>query len=201
MTSRISARRRWALGLAGGLVVAAALLWSFRPWQVTPSSGPVGGNIELPATTGTFSLSALQDDQVAVLFFGYSWCPDVCPISLAVVRQARLSLPPQLRRRVVPVMISVDPERDTLERLEEYLAAFGEDMVGATGSAAELADIGERYGVVWRKVETPDSQMEYAVDHTASLYLVKPDGTILERVLHSPTPGPLQAALDRALAE
>ena len=84
---------------------------------------------------------------------------------------------------------------DSLEDLE----AFGDDFIGATGSQAELADIGERYGVVWRKVETPESAVEYLVDHSASLYLVDASGEIIERVLHAPTPGPLLAALDRAL--
>ncbi|MGQ7246409.1 SCO family protein [Halomonas sp. V046] len=194
--------RLWGLGLATAAVLVAATLWTLAPWQQRHADGePVGGPIELPSTRGEFSLSSLEDDQLAVIFFGYTWCPDVCPMSLAVVRQARQALPDEQRRRVVPLMVSVDPERDSLARLEEYLGFFGEDFIGATGSQAQLDDIAERYGVVWRKVETPDSAMAYTVDHTASLYLVNADGDIVRRVLHSPTPGPLQAALDEALSE
>ncbi|WP_442488493.1 SCO family protein [Halomonas litopenaei] len=192
-------RRTLGLVLAAVVMLAAALLWTFKPWQPAAQNGLVAGEIQLASTVGDFSLSDLDDDQLAVIFFGYTWCPDVCPMSLAVVRQARQALPEDQRRRVVPLMISVDPERDTLERLSEYLEAFGDDFIGATGSQAELADIGERYGVVWRKVETPESAVEYLVDHSASLYLVDAKGEIIERVLHAPTPGPLLAALDRAL--
>src|SRR5699024_10978664 len=122
-------------------------------------------------------------------------------MSLGVVRQVRQQLSEAQRRRLVPLMISVDPERDTLERLEEYLGFFGEDFIGATGSTAQLEEIASRYGVIWRKVDTPDSSADYTIDHSVSLYLVNRDGKIVRRVLHSPTPGPLRAAVMEAFAE
>ncbi|ATJ81092.1 SCO family protein [Halomonas beimenensis] len=190
--------RQGRIGLAlGAALLAATAVWlGYQHWTGGRDGLPEGGPIELPSTQGEFSLRQLDEDQLAVVFFGYTWCPDVCPMSLAVVRQARGALPEAQRERVVPLMVSVDPERDTLARLEEYLAYFGEAFIGATGSQAQLEDIAERYGVVWRKVETPDSALDYTVDHTASLYLVDAAGEIRRRVLHSPTPGPLQAALE-----
>ncbi|HSP57092.1 MAG TPA: SCO family protein [Halomonas sp.] len=161
--------------------------------------GPPGGEVALPSTQGDFSLSQLDDDQLAVLFFGYTYCPDVCPMTLSVVRQALAGLDEAQRERVVPVMVSVDPERDTLERLEEYTAYFGDGIVGATGSQQQLEDIAERYGVLWRKVETPDSAMEYTIDHSSSLYLVDNEGEIRQRVLYSPVPNALQSALQSEL--
>ena len=195
-------RRSIWLGLGALLVVVAVGLGLYQQQLRDRTNGdPQGGPIELPSTEGEFSLSQLDDDQLAVVFFGYTWCPDVCPMSLAVVRQVMERLDPEQRRRVVPLMVSVDPERDTLARLEEYLAFFGDAFIGATGSQEVLEELTERYGVIWRKVETPDSAMAYTIDHSASLFLVDREGEIRRRVLHSPTSGPLQAALEQALAE
>ncbi|WP_275286535.1 SCO family protein [Halomonas elongata] len=193
--------RRWRYLAAGSVVLlAACVLLAYQWWSAGEKEAELeGGPISLSSTHGEFSLSQLDEGQLAVIFFGYTWCPDVCPMSLAVVRQARQQLSAQRRDKVVPVLISVDPERDTLARLETYLASFGDDFIGATGSAEQLEDIAERYGVVWRKVEAPDSAMDYTVDHTASLYLVDRHGEIRRRVLHSPTSGPLEAALDETL--
>lgn len=190
------------LGLGAILVVMAVGIGFYQQQLRDQSSGePQGGPIDLPSTEGEFSLSQLDDDQLAVVFFGYTWCPDVCPMSLAVVRQVMGRLDPEQRRRVVPLMVSVDPERDTLARLEEYLGFFGEEFIGATGSEEVLEEVTQRYGVVWRRVETPDSAMAYTIDHSASLFLVDRNGEIRRRVLHSPTSGPLQAALVQALKE
>ncbi|CAM3485798.1 SCO family protein [Halomonas lysinitropha] len=195
-------RRGIWLGLGAILVVMAVGIGFYQHQLRDRANGePQGGPIDLPSTEGEFSLSQLDDDQLAVVFFGYTWCPDVCPMSLAVVRQVMGRLDPEQRRRVVPLMVSVDPERDTLARLEEYLGFFGEEFIGATGSQEALEEVTQRYGVVWRRVETPDSAMAYTIDHSASLFLVDPEGEIRRRVLHSPTSGPLQAALAQALKE
>lgn len=167
-------KRTWLL--AALAVVAVAGLVALAGWwggsQRSQDGPPEGGDIALGSTVGDFSLSQLDDDQLAVVFFGYTWCPDACPTSLGVVSQVRQQLGEEQRQRVVPLMVSVDPERDTLERLEEYLAFFGDGFVGATGSEAELKDIARRYQVVWRKVEAPDSAADYTIDHSVSLYVV-----------------------------
>ncbi|ERS92149.1 SCO family protein [Halomonas sp. PBN3] len=192
-------------GVWAGVVLIVLLLavggvgWYQQQLASGGDGGPVGGPVELPSTQGEFSLESLGDDQLAVLFFGYTYCPDVCPMSLAVVRQALAELEPAQRQRVVPLMVSVDPERDSLERLEEYLAFFGERFIGATGSQAQLEELAERYGVVWRKVEAPDSAMGYTIDHSSSLYLVDREGEIQRRVLYSPSHQGLLAALRETL--
>ncbi|MCW4151980.1 SCO family protein [Halomonas sp. 18H] len=193
-------QRRWYM-VPVGLVLLAGAWLAFDHWQQDDraQAPPPGGPISLPSTQGDFTLSRLDDDQLAILFFGYTWCPDVCPMSLAVVRQVRQGLSEEQRQRVVPVMISVDPERDTLARLETYLAAFGEAFIGARGSPDQLEAVAERYAVRWRRHAPTGAEAGYTVDHTASLYLVNRHGEILERVLHSPTPGPLETAVNRTL--
>lgn len=192
-------QRVWMALVALMVVVALGGLFGYQQLQPNDDGSPQGGPVELPSTQGDFSLTQLEDDQLAVLFFGYTYCPDVCPMSLSVMRQVMQGLDDEQRRRVVPVLVSVDPERDTLERLSEYVSYFGDDIIGATGSQAQLEELTGRYGVVWRRVETPDSAMEYTIDHSSSLYLVDRHGTILQRVLYSPTPHPLRAALESEL--
>ncbi|MBA2779785.1 SCO family protein [Billgrantia kenyensis] len=185
----------------GALIVVVGLggLFGYQQLQPADDGSPRGGPVELPSTQGDFSLTQLDDDQIAVLFFGFTYCPDVCPMSMAVMRQVMQGLDEEQQRRVVPVMVSVDPERDTIERLTEYVGYFGEDFIGATGSQAQLEELADRYGVVWRRVETPESAMEYTIDHSSSLYLVDRDGTILQRVLYSPAPHALRSALENEL--
>lgn len=195
-------QRLWiALGAVAIVVALVVVVWWLQQSRDNGISLPEGGPITLPSATGEFSLADLGDDQLAVLFFGYTYCPDVCPMSLAVIRQTLASLDESQRERVVPVLISVDPERDTLVRLEEYVGYFGPRFIGATGSQAQLEEIAERYGVIWRKVETPDSALGYTVDHTSSLYIVDREGEIAHRVLYSPIPNALTAALKQALGE
>ncbi|WP_290784348.1 SCO family protein [Halomonas sp.] len=193
-------------GLWAGIALIVLMLgvggYGWLQQQIGAGSGGnglTGGPIELPSTRGDFSLAELEEDQLAVVFFGYTYCPDVCPMSLAVVRRALAELDAADRERVVPLMISVDPERDTLERLAEYTGFFGDAFIGATGSEAQLEELAERYGVIWRRVETPESAMAYTIDHSSSLYLVDREGTILRRGLYSPAPHGLLSALGETL--
>jgi len=189
----------WAgVGLIVLLLAVGGAGW-YQQQAAGVDGGPVGGPLALPSTHGDFSLSRLEEDQLAVLFFGYTYCPDVCPMSLAVVRQALAELEPDQRERVVPLMVSVDPERDSLARLEAYLGFFGERFIGATGSQAQLEELAGRYGVVWRRVEAPDSARGYTIDHSSSLYLVDREGEIQRRVLYSPSHRGLLAALRETL--
>nr|WP_289143265.1 SCO family protein [uncultured Halomonas sp.] len=186
------------LALLGVLVVAATLgLYQLGVGQ--ENDEPQGGPIAMPSTQGDFSLTQLGDNEIAIVSFGYTYCPDVCPMNQAVKRQALAQLSDAQRERVVPVMITVDPERDTLDRMSEYMQFFGSKFIGLVGSQAQLTDVAERYGVIWRRVEAPESAMAYTIDHSASLFLVNREGEILQRVLYSPTPHGLVSALESEL--
>lgn len=190
------------MGLGAAFVLALVIggVGGYRYLVDGADDSPRGGPVALSSTRGDFALTQLDEDQLAVLFFGYTYCPDVCPMSLSVIRQAMGQLDEEQRQRVVPVLISVDPERDTLERLDEYTGFFGDAIIGATGTQAQLQDIADRYGVIWRRVEAPDSAMEYTIDHSSSLYLVDRHGHIQARVLYSPTHHSLAAALEKELS-
>ena len=191
---------RKSLWLGAGIVVILIVTIGLYQFVFARHDGePVGGPLELPSTQGDFSLSQLKDDQLAILSFGYTYCPDVCPMNQAVKRQALAQLKSEQRERVIPVMVTVDPERDTIERMREYMAFFGDEFIGAVGNQEQLDDVASRYGVIWRKVEAPESAMAYTIDHSASLFLVNREGDILQRVLYSPTPHALVSALETEL--
>ncbi|WP_447530308.1 SCO family protein [Vreelandella sp. TE19] len=198
MQTRLKKRPAVIVAVFLGVAALAALVL-FIMGSSDDEQGLRGGPIAMASTDGAFALTQLEEDQVAVVSFGYTFCPDVCPITLAVKRQALAQLDEETRERVVPVMVTVDLERDTLARMREYMEAFGEEFIGLVGSPKELEDVAERYGVVWQRVDTPDSSMAYTLDHTAGLFLVNREGDVLEQVLHSPTPGALVSALDREL--
>lgn len=185
-------------GLAAVLIVVSGV--GLYQYAMAPDdNGIAGGPIELPSTQGDFSLTQLEENQVAVVSFGYTYCPDVCPMTQAVKRQALAQLSDEQSDRVVPVMITVDPERDTIERMQEYMNFFGDEFIGVVGSQAQVEEVASRYGVIWRRVDSPDSAMEYTIDHSATLFLVNREGDVLQRVLYSPTPHGLISALEHEL--
>jgi protein SCO1 len=112
--------------------------------------------------------------KVVVLAFGYTSCPNVCPVTLAVLAQAHRKLA-ALGSQVQVIYLTVDPERDGAERLKQYLAAFDPTFVGGTGTDAQMAAVRKSYGVTAEKVGTgPD----YAVAHSSFVYLITREGKL-----------------------
>jgi len=119
------------------------------------------------------SLSDYQGKAV-LLYFGYAACPDVCPSTLAELKEARDFLGTRADD-VQVIMITVDPERDTEEVVAEFLAHFDPSFLGLIGTPDQVAQIATNYGIFFQKQETT-SAMGYLVDHTATVMLVDPDG-------------------------
>lgn len=172
-----------------GLVLLAALaavqIWSGLSG---PDSGlaekPTGAPFTLQSAEGEFSLSDLPEDQLALVYFGYTWCPDICPMSMIFLAQALDSLPQSERGRLQPVFISVDPERDTPERLKAYVDFYEAGIIGVTGDTEYLHQLARSYGAFFRRVEL-DSAMGYAMDHTSEFYLVNNQGELLATLPHA----------------
>lgn len=118
---------------------------------------------------------------VIVLFFGYTSCPDVCPTTLAHHKQVKQILG-EKGSQVRFVMVSVDPERDTRERMGQYVEAFDQDFIGLTGTRDELAAVWEAYNVVPEKQEMENSALGYAVSHPAFTYVIDRSGNL--RLVH-----------------
>jgi protein SCO1 len=112
--------------------------------------------------------------KVVLLGFGYTHCPNVCPVTLAVLAQAHRKLG-ALGEQVQVIYLTVDPERDNAERLKQYLAAFDPTFVGGTGTAAQMAAVRTSYGVTAQKVGSGDN---YGVAHSSFVYLITRDGKL-----------------------
>ncbi|HCJ30167.1 MAG TPA: cytochrome c oxidase assembly protein [Pseudomonas sp.] len=111
-----------------------------------------------------------------LLFFGYTFCPDICPATLAELRQLRGKLPEETRQRMQPILVSVDPERDTPEQLKTYLDYFGAGFIGLTGPLDDIQTLANAVGVPFIPADT--SKESYTVDHGGNLALVGPDGRL-----------------------
>jgi protein SCO1/2 len=123
-----------------------------------------------------FRLGRYRGD-VVLLSFGYTFCPDVCPTTLVELAQVRARLG-AAARRVHVFFITVDPERDTPERLRTYTRAFDPTFVGLTGTAERLAQARRAYGVTAQKRLVPGTSAAYLVDHSAFVYVIDPDGRL-----------------------
>ena len=139
--------------------------------------------LTLPDTRGrTFDFVAETDGRVALLFFGYTFCPDICAIHMATLAAALREVGPDVRRRVATVFVTVDPARDTPERLEGWLGAFDSSFVGLRGDDAEIAAALAFYG--YSPPETSGEEQGYTVSHPALVYAFTPDG--LGRAMYGP---------------
>jgi protein SCO1/2 len=139
---------------------------------------PAAGDFVLQSATGPVDTRALRG-KVLLLYFGYVNCPDVCPPSMAAGAAALNALKPEERARVRMIMVSVDPERDTLAALKEYAAYFHPEMIGATGTVAEIAAVAKAYNAGYvRQPTRPDGS--YAIDHTSHTYVIDREGKLAE---------------------
>lgn len=147
----------------------------------------LGGDFVLQSAKGPVSLSDYRGKTV-VLYFGYASCPDVCPTSLGLLSLALRKLTPDELEKLQVMFISVDPERDSVEKLKIYAEAFHPNMIGITGSAKEIAAVAKHYGVMYAKVEMPNSALGYAVDHSSRYYVVGKDGAVKKFIEHGTSP-------------
>ena len=143
---------------------------------VTTGQADVGGPFRL---TGQDGKSVTDQDfrgRYMLIYFGYSFCPDVCPTTLAVMAQALEKLGDR-SQRITPILITIDPERDTPKVLEDYVKAFGPSFVGLTGSADEIKAVEKKYRVY--AVKKPLEGGNYGMDHSSVIYLMGPDGKLV----------------------
>ena len=115
--------------------------------------------------------------KLVVLEFGYTSCVDVCPVSLAMLAQARKQLG-ALASQVQVIYVTVDPERDTPERMKRYLGAFDPAILGATGTPEQMARVRKDYGISATRKMIAGSQTEYVIGHSSYLYFVDREGKL-----------------------
>ncbi|WP_376089725.1 SCO family protein [Roseomonas sp. CCTCC AB2023176] len=141
-----------------------------------PGGVSLGGPFALTDHTGRAVTDADYRGSFLLVFFGFTFCPDVCPTELQTVAAAMDLLGPQAAR-VRPLFITVDPARDTPAKLAEYVALFHPAITGLTGTPEQVAAVARAYRVYYARA-TPAGASEYLMDHSAFTYLMGPDGTL-----------------------
>ncbi len=127
--------------------------------------------------TGKAVTEADSNGQVRLLYFGFTSCPDVCPATLSTLSNGIKQMPKELQKNVTTFFISVDPERDTPERISSYVTFFGDRIVGLTGEEPALRKLAKRYRTTFG-YEEPDAFGNYEVSHSAAVYVFDGAGSV-----------------------
>ncbi len=145
-------------------------------------SAPVNARAEsLPSAGDSFTLTAhdgsrFESDRlkgkIVLLYFGFTSCPDVCPLELSNIGRALHALP---KDQVTGLFVTIDPSRDTVERLASYVTFFHPDLIGLTGTEEEIREVASQYNISYRRIEQGTG---YTMEHPANVYVLDPEGTI-----------------------
>jgi cytochrome oxidase Cu insertion factor (SCO1/SenC/PrrC family) len=160
--------------------------------------GPIGGPFALTDHTGRPRTDADFRGKLLVIYFGYTYCPDICPTDLLAISQA-IDLLGAPGEAVQPLFISIDPERDTVEHLADYVAAFHPRLLGLTGAADAIRKVATAYKAYYARAENAGGK-DYVVDHTAFIYLAGRDGRYLGFLPPGTTPERLSEVIGRQLS-
>jgi len=173
---RIFHRGGWTAALALVLMLAGpAHGTEFKGGLLTPSKA--APDVALTTQDGKDFRLSRERGNVVALWFGYTFCPDVCPTTLAELAQTRTRLGADAKRFRI-VFVTVDPERDTPARLREYVNAFSRSFTALTGPPERLAEARKAYGVVAEKRVVQGTAATYLIDHSAFVYVIDPAGQL-----------------------
>lgn len=150
----------------------------------------IGGSFNLTNQDGGKTADSDFNGQYRLMYFGYTFCPDVCPVDLQRLMQG-LQLAekadPALAKKIQPIFITIDPERDQPEQIKQYVAAFHPRLIGLTGTAEEIADVAKKYLILYEKRQDEGSS-EYLMDHSRQAYLFGPKGEPIALLPYDGTP-------------
>ena len=160
-----------------------------------------------PDIGGAFTLTNHKGERVTekdflgghtLVYFGFTYCPDVCPTELQVMSDAMGKLGAKAEK-VTPLFFSVDPERDTVEQMAAYVPNFHERLVGLTGTADEVKTAAKAYKVYYRKVDDKNSDAGYTVDHSSIVFLMSPEGEYVAHFAHGTSPDAMAKTIAKHL--
>ncbi len=207
------AKQRWLFRRADRALIAFAVFGfvaagSFLGWKIATGSGPEQRAIAGTESTTPFSLTDHNGrtitaesftDKYALVSFGYTFCPDVCPTTLNTLSVA-LDILGDRAGEFVTAFITIDPQRDTVEALNAYVANFNPHILGLTGAPEHIRTLAKAYRVYYARAPggEPDDP-DYLMEHSAGIYLIGPDGSIVQTFPHSASPEDIAAAVKAAL--
>lgn len=168
------------IAIAAGLWVSELVIDASSEGTVTASSGKaqVGGPFTLVNQDGETVTEETYHGKYMLIYFGFTFCPDVCPTELGIMTAA-LDRLGEKAEKVQPIFITIDPERDTPEVMARYVKLFSPRLVGLTGTPEQIDEVAKAYHVFYRKAEDENST-EYTMDHSSIVFLMGPDGEYLK---------------------
>ena len=197
----MSPKVKTSLALCGlGLIVILGLLLRELAGNPTPPQPKVdiGGAFSLVNQDGKTVTEADFAGKPMLVFFGFTYCPDVCPLSLDLLGAALDKLAetaPEKAARLQPIFISVDPARDTPAQMKDYLSYFHPSLTGLTGSREQIDAVKKAFRVYAARAKDTDANGHYNVDHSSLFYLMDGDNRYLAHFTHNLTPAQLAAGL------
>ncbi len=186
------------VAVLAGVVALVLIAVVPRLLQTGGQAPAIGGPFALTDQSGRPVTDASYRGKLMLIYFGYTFCPDVCPTALGNVAQAYDRLSPAEQAQVVPIFITVDPDRDTVGQMAQYVTNFSPALVGLTGSPEQIKPVLREFRVYARKVEA--SGGSYTMDHSSVLYLMDRSGKYLSHFDGSASADQIAAGLKKYLA-
>jgi protein SCO1/2 len=189
--------------VAGAIGFAGFNVWQngFTPQKIIKSSGTalIGGDFTLINQDGKTVTNKDFEGKYMLIYFGYTFCPDVCPTELQVMTGALEKLGDQAKL-IQPVFVSVDPQRDKPEIMKDYVSNFFPGMIGLTGTPEQISRVAKLYRVYYSKAaEKGAAPDEYAMDHSSIVYLMGPDGSFVKHFSYGTDADKLAQGLKTAI--
>ena len=198
-------KRSWLwIMIAAPSVLIIGFFWLMmtEPGQQQSRTAPVrvsgeasiGGDFTLVDHTGRDVTQADFLGKPMLIYFGYTYCPDVCPFSLQIMAAALDRLPADMRSEFQPILITVDPRRDTVEHMAQYVTspAFPDGLIGLTGSETQIRAVTSAYRVVFQQADAEGggdgSGLDYLMDHSSFIYLMNAEGRFEDVFAHGANP-------------
>ena len=178
------------------VLVGAAGWIGWDAWQGKQPG--IGGPFALVDQNGKTVTSDSLKGKPTLIYFGYAFCPDVCPTSLLLMETAVEKLGPEAAKKVNLVFITVDPERDTPKLMKGYVENFGPTFIGLTGTTEQIAQVARAYRVYFQKVPGKDGG-PYLMDHSSIVYLLDRNGRFVTHFTHEAKAETIAQALARQL--
>jgi protein SCO1 len=163
------------------MIFATALMMNCPPAPAGTSAVTIGGPFTLMASDGTTVTDRTYRGKWLLVFFGYASCPDICPTTLFEIATALQKLGPDAAK-LQPIFITVDPQRDTPQVLEDYTRSFDQRIVGLTGSRDQIAAAAQEYGAYHVRRQTGLADEDYVIAHSSYIYLMNPLGQFVQGV-------------------
>ncbi len=192
--------RRIVSALAMTALLLGVYFFAFGPSDDLFSkrdTGEIGGAFTLTDHRGETVTQETYQDRYLLIYFGFTYCPDICPMALLAMSGALDRLGPKASS-IQPLFITVDPERDTVEVMAGYVTAIDPRLTGLTGSPAQIKQVADAYKVYYKK-NTDPRFTDYLVDHTSAVYFMGPDGAFLAHFDHQTDPATIAQTISAHL--